>query len=99
MIDGVDEDRIRRYLERQEEISVAAVLGKFNLPPSAADEVVALFGESPDVRRKAARPSGQDLYRQPITTPLEGGGGYPSPPSDGGVIGPYNGSEAEGGEK
>ena len=76
----MNEDRVRRYVDRHDDPTVPQVLGRFELPPAAADDVRKMV-ESPDsggIGRGGAR---KNLYRHVVTPSRGGWGGYPPYPS------------------
>lgn len=82
----IDERRVRRYVERTDGATVPQVLGRFELPPSAAEEVRKVV-KSPDGGTFTEGKPGEDLYRH--TSPPTGGGwgGYlPYPSPVGGLV-------------
>jgi hypothetical protein len=60
----MNRDRVRRYVERHDDATVPQVLGRFELPPSAASEVRELLGSTnrarvrQNVPRNDGEPSG-----------------------------------------
>ena len=76
----MNEDRVRRYVDRHDGPTVPQVLGRFCLPPAAADEVRKMV-ESPDGGRIGRNTSRKNLYRHVVTPSRGGWGGYPPYPS------------------
>ena len=76
----MNEDRVRRYVEAHDDPTVPQVLGRFELPPSDADEVRKMV-ESPDGGRIGRNTSRKNLYRHVVTPYWGGWGGYPPYPS------------------
>ena len=92
MIDGVDEARVRRFIDRRGEPSVPQVLGRFGMDPTAEPAVrVLIDGKSPGAGGSGDGRSGESLYRR-TSPPSQGGwGGYPPYPSpQGGTVRYYN---------
>ena len=76
----MNEDRVRRYVERRDDPSVPQVLGRFCLSPAAADEVRELL-ESPGSAGGGRGGPRKNLYRHVVTPSPGGWGGYPPYPS------------------
>lgn len=53
----MNRDRVRRYVERRDDPTVPQVLGRFELPPSAGDEVRELLGATNRARDRQPVPS------------------------------------------
>ena len=69
----MNEDRVRRYVEAHDDPSVPQVLGRFELPPSAADEVRELLDTTNRARDRQPAPFIQG--RGSASTAAEGRGG------------------------
>jgi hypothetical protein len=91
----MNRDRVRRYVERHDEPTVPQVLGRFELSPSAADEVREVV-ESPEGGEVGRKSAGKNLYRSTFTPRGGGWGGYlPYHPPVGGSV--FNRKEPVGG--
>ena len=81
----MNRDRVRRYVERRDDPSVPQVLGRFELPPSAADEVRELLGATNRARDRHTVPFIQG--RGPTSTAAEERGGSKNRSTEAGLPG------------
>jgi hypothetical protein len=81
----MNRDGVRRFVERRDDPSVPQVLGRFELPPSAADEVRELLGATNRARDRHTAPFIQG--RGPTSTAAGGRGGSENRSTEAGLPG------------